>query len=109
MKKIKIKKKRKTQNQDLNMESRIQFRIDDDIKKLAQVASERLGTTLSDACRNLVISMAEEQKKLQSHDDWLTEEINKAYEKMEAGETEFYSSDSAKQIMALRKKRIREM
>lgn len=89
------------------MESRIQFRIDNDVKKLAQVAAERLGITLSDACRDLTISLAEEQKKLEGHDEWLTKEINKAYEKMEAGKTEFYSSESAEQIMALRKKRTK--
>ncbi|MBJ6969716.1 hypothetical protein JG645_18130 [Vibrio cholerae] len=44
---------------------------------------------------------------MDAHDSWLTDEINKAYEKMLLGKTEFYSSDSAEQIMALRKKRVK--
>ena len=97
----------KPTNRVINMESRIQFRIDDDIKKLAQMATERMGITLSDACRELAISLAEEQKKLNSHDEWLKEEINKAYDKMEAGKMEFYSSETAEQIMSLRKKKAK--
>ncbi|EGR0487639.1 type II toxin-antitoxin system RelB/DinJ family antitoxin [Salmonella enterica subsp. enterica] len=89
------------------MESRIQFRVDESVKKLAQAAAERRGITLSDACRDLAISLAEEQKRMDAHDSWLTDEINKAYEKMLLGKTEFYSSDSAEQIMALRKKRVK--
>ncbi|MBO1375546.1 hypothetical protein BVH61_18845, partial [Vibrio cholerae] len=38
------------------MESRIQFRVDESVKKLAQAAAERRGITLSDACRDLAIS-----------------------------------------------------
>lgn len=51
--------------------------------------------------------LAEEQKQLEEHNEGLTEEINKSYEKVKAGKAKFYSSESAEQIITLRKKRIK--
>ncbi len=42
------------------METRIQFRIAEDTKRLAQQLAESQGRTLSDACRELAEQMAEQ-------------------------------------------------
>ena len=63
------------------MDTRIQFRVDEETKRLAQLMAESQGRTLSDACRELAESLAEEQRKTMNHDVWLTEQINAAFDK----------------------------
>ena len=89
------------------MDTRIQFRIDDEIKRLAQQMAESQGRTLSDACRELTEQMAEQQRKALSHDTWLTEQVNLAFEKFDLGKASFVDHDSAKVRMAERKAKIR--
>jgi len=86
------------------MEARIQFRVDEETKQLAQSATQRSGDTLSNACRKFTQSLAQKQKEFEANEEWLTTEINKAYEKMEAGKSKFYSSNDAEEIISLRKK-----
>jgi antitoxin component of RelBE/YafQ-DinJ toxin-antitoxin module len=73
------------------MEARIQFSVDEKVKRLAQTAVERMGITLSAACRDLAISLAEDQKQTEANNEWLQNEINKAYEKLDAGKAHFHS------------------
>ncbi len=40
------------------MDTRIQFRIDDETKRLAQQMAKSQGRTLSDACRDLAVQPA---------------------------------------------------
>ena len=89
------------------MDTRIQFRVDDEIKRLAQQMAESQGRTLSDACRELTEQMAEQQRKTLSHDAWLTEQVNLAFEKFDLGKASFVDHDSAKARMAERKAKIR--
>jgi antitoxin component of RelBE/YafQ-DinJ toxin-antitoxin module len=89
------------------MESRIQFRVDDRTKKLAQLTAERRGTTLSDECRRLTEELAEEQAAYDEHDSWLQEEVNKAYELYNSGQSQFVEHDEALQILEDRKNKIR--
>ncbi|RUO44141.1 damage-inducible protein J [Aliidiomarina taiwanensis] len=89
------------------MDTRIQFRVDDETKRLAQQMAESQGRTLSDACRELTEQMAEQQRKALSHDAWLTEQVNKAFEKLDSGKTSFVDHDSAKARMAERKAMVR--
>ncbi|WP_191600200.1 type II toxin-antitoxin system RelB/DinJ family antitoxin [Marinomonas algicola] len=89
------------------MDTRIQFRVDDEIKRLAQQMAESQGRTLSDACRELTEQMAEQQRKALSHDAWLTEQVNLAFEKFDSGKSSFVDHDSAKARMAERKAKIR--
>ncbi|RLB66245.1 MAG: damage-inducible protein J, partial [Deltaproteobacteria bacterium] len=56
------------------MDTRIQFRVDEETKRLAQQMTENQGRTLSDACRELTEQLAEQQRKALSHDTWLTEQ-----------------------------------
>lgn len=89
------------------MDTRIQFRVNDEVKLLAQQFAESQGRTLSDACRELTEQMAEQQRKALSHDQWLTEQVNLAFDKFYSGKTNFISHNEAKETMAERKARIR--
>ncbi|MBW6511531.1 MAG: type II toxin-antitoxin system RelB/DinJ family antitoxin [Desulfuromonadaceae bacterium] len=89
------------------MDTRIQFRVDEETKRLAQQMTESQGRTLSDACRELTEQLAEQQRKALSHDVWLTEQVNRAFDKLDSGKAVFIDSDSAKTQMADRKDRVR--
>ncbi|MEZ8824089.1 type II toxin-antitoxin system RelB/DinJ family antitoxin [Vibrio amylolyticus] len=89
------------------MDTRIQFRVDEETKRLAQKMAESQGRTLSDACRELTEQLAEQQRKTLSHDVWLTEQVNLAFKKFDTGKAVFVDHASAKSLMAERKARIR--
>jgi len=89
------------------MDARIQFRVDETTKQLAQQMAQSQGYTLSDACRNLTIELAEQQRKAMSHDAWLTQQVNHAFEKLELGEAVYVEHEEAKSSMAERKANIR--
>ncbi|HHI5412197.1 TPA: type II toxin-antitoxin system RelB/DinJ family antitoxin [Vibrio metoecus] len=89
------------------MDTRIQFRVDEETKRLAQQMAESQGRTLSDACRELTEQLAEQQRKALSHDAWLTEQVNHAFEKFDSGKAVFVEHDIAKVQMAERKAKIR--
>jgi antitoxin component of RelBE/YafQ-DinJ toxin-antitoxin module len=90
------------------METRIQFRVDEKTKRLAQQMAESQGRHLSDACRALTKQLAEEQIKLLTHGVWLTEQVNWAFEKFENEKSRFTEHEQAKAIMAERKAKIRK-
>ena len=89
------------------MDTRIQFRVDEETKRLAQLMTESQGRTLSDACRELTVGLAEEQRKCMTHDVWLTEQINAAFAKFDNGKSNFIKHDTAKTQMEARKAKIR--
>lgn len=89
------------------MDTRIQFRIDENVKHLAQQMAESQGRTLSDACRELTEQLAEQQRKAMTHDIWLTEQVNAAFEKFDSGKAVFIEQQDAKAEMENRKARIR--
>lgn len=89
------------------MDTRIQFRVDEETKRLAQLMAESQGRTLSDACRELAENLAEEQRKSMSHDAWLSEQINAAFNKFDNGKANFIKHDDAKSQMEARKAKIR--
>ncbi|MEW6992574.1 damage-inducible protein J [Colwelliaceae bacterium 6441] len=89
------------------MDTRIQFRVDEETKRLAQLMAESQGRTLSDACRELTVGLAEEQRKTMTHDLWLTEQINAAFDKFDNGESNFIEHNEAKNQMEARKNKIR--
>ncbi|GAA5136073.1 damage-inducible protein J [Thalassotalea piscium] len=89
------------------MDTRIQFRVDEETKRLAQLMAESQGRTLSDACRELTENLAEEQRKTMMHDAWLTEQINAAFDKFDNGKANFIVHDDAKALMEARKQKIR--
>jgi len=89
------------------MDTRIQFRIDEETKRLAQQMAESQGRTLSDACRELAEQLAEQQRKTSSHDVWLAAQVRLAFERLDSGEASFVDHDSAKMQMAERKAKIR--
>ena len=90
------------------MDTRIQFRVDEETKRLAQEMAASQGRTLSDACRELTEQLAEQQRVREYQDQWLTHQVNEAFAKYEAGATQFLDDDSAEREMNDRKARIRE-
>ena len=89
------------------MDTRIQFRVDEETKRLAQLMTESQGRTLSDACRELTVGLAEEQRKCMTHDLWLTEQVNAAFDKFDSGKSNFIEHDTAKTKIEARKMKIR--
>ena len=89
------------------METRIQFRIDEETKRLAQQRAESQGRTLSDACRELTEELAAEQRAALSHDEWLNRQVTEAFDRLDTGRSHFTDHDTAKKMMAHRKARIR--
>ena len=82
------------------METRIQFRVNEETKRLAQLMAESQGRTLSDACRELTEQLADAQRKAQAHERWLTEQVNEAFKKYDAGASMFFSNEEATEKMA---------
>ncbi len=89
------------------MDARVQFRVDEQTKRLAQQMTESQGRTLSDACRALTEQLAEQQRKTLSHDAWLTEQVNHAFDKFETGKAVFIEHESAISRMENHKAKIR--
>lgn len=89
------------------MDTRIQFRIDEETKRLAQQMAESQGRTLSDAYRELTEQLAAQQRKVLSHDAWLSQQINLAFDKLDAGKSTFIEHEQAKSTMSERKAKIR--
>ncbi|HIF9173416.1 TPA: damage-inducible protein J [Photobacterium damselae] len=89
------------------MDTRVQFRVNEETKRLAQQMAESQGRTLSDACRELIEQLAEQQRKVLSHDAWLTEQVNLAFEKYDQGKSVFIEHQVAKSQMKERKAKIR--
>lgn len=89
------------------MEARIQFRIDEETKRLAQLAAERKGLTLSDACRQLAETFADEQRKVNEHEGWLKEQVDAAFAKLDSGESVYLSHEQARSEIEKRKNAVR--
>ncbi|HAS14031.1 MULTISPECIES: type II toxin-antitoxin system RelB/DinJ family antitoxin [Idiomarina] len=90
------------------METRIQFRIDEQTKHLAQQQAESEGRTLSDACRQLAEQLASERRKQLSQNSWLAEQVNQAFQKLESGQSEFMDNEQAKSRMEKFKAQFRK-
>lgn len=89
------------------MDARIQFRVNEETKNLAQLMAESQGRTVSSACRDLIVELAEAQRKTMTHDIWLSEQINAAFDKFENGKANFVEHSEAKSQMETRKMKIR--
>ncbi|GAB5381841.1 MAG: type II toxin-antitoxin system RelB/DinJ family antitoxin [Aliiglaciecola sp.] len=89
------------------MDTRIQFRVDEVTKRLAQQMAESQGRTLSDACGEFTEELAEAQRQTMLQDDWLAKQVNLAFEKYDAGKSVFVDNDEAKSCMAEFKAKIR--
>lgn len=89
------------------MDSRVQFRVDEETKRLAQQMAESQGHSLSDACRQLIEQLAEQQRRVLAQDSWLTGQVNQAFARLDAGQAVFVGHSQAQQDMAARKARIK--
>ncbi|OZB06446.1 MAG: damage-inducible protein J [Idiomarina sp. 34-48-12] len=90
------------------MDTRIQFRVDEETKRLAQLRAESQGRTLSDACRELTEKLALEQRLVDEQDQWLTEQIQLAFAKVDSGQARFFSHDEASTRMRAFKKQLKQ-
>ena len=91
------------------MDARIQFRISEETKRIAQTYASLNGTTLSDECRKLAESLADEQRRKDEHDDWLKVQVNAAFAKIEDGKATFFTESDAKTFMEEKKAAIRQL
>ncbi|WP_102797382.1 damage-inducible protein J [Bowmanella denitrificans] len=89
------------------MDTRIQFRVSEQTKRLAQKMAESQGRTLSEACRQLTEELAAQQLKAMEHDAWLTEQVNQAFAKLDNGTGVFIQHEDAKASIEARKMKIR--
>lgn len=79
------------------METRVQFRIEAKTKELAMQALEKKGLSLSDALRAFLDKLASTEKIMTKEETWLKEQINESLERVDKGETHYYSEDEAEQ------------
>lgn len=91
------------------MDTRVQFRISEETKRLAQAHASEKGTTLSDECRKLTESLADQQRSKEGYDSWLRDQVNAAFDKMEAGESTFLNTSESSKFMEERKEAIRKL
>lgn len=99
-----------TPHEIMTMSSTIHFRIDDETKRLAMQAAERLKMSLTELMRQRAVELAEEERKFQSsgHDQWLEEQIEQAFGRHDAGEGEYISNEEMENRMNLLKKRAKQ-
>ena len=74
---------------------------------MAQQMAEKQGRTLSDACRELTEQLAESQRKALAHDEWLKSQVDEAFDKFEAGKSDFVDNETARSHMSDFKAHIR--
>jgi uncharacterized protein (DUF1778 family) len=89
------------------MDTRIQFRISEDQKQLAQEAARLRGKTLSEACREFAEQLASEAVKMTPHEKWLKRQVDEAFDKADSGEAHFTSHSEVKSLMEMKKEEIR--
>lgn len=81
------------------MDTRIQFRIEPEIKTLAKQALKKKGVSLSDALRSFVSTLASTEKDMTKEDTWLKEQIEDTFERVARGDNVYYSEDEAEERM----------
>lgn len=81
--------------------STIHFRIDEEIKRLAMRAAERHQVTLTELMRQRAEELAEEERQHQRNvgDEWLEAQVQEAFSRYDAGESELISNEDASQRM----------
>lgn len=89
------------------MESRIQFRIENETKQMAQKAAEAKGTTLSEACRRLIQQLADEQRAAEEHESWLKEKVDAAFARLHEGDAVYLTERQAEERMGDFKSKVR--
>ncbi len=62
---------------------------------------------MSEPFLNVLRVNLEKQGKDMTHDQWLTEQVNAAFRKLERGQSEFVSNEDARQDMEAWKSRVR--
>lgn len=83
------------------MSSTIHFRIDDETKRLAMQAAERLHLSLTELMRQRAEELAAEERLYQNsdHELWLEQQIDHAFSLHDSGKGEYISNDEASMRM----------
>ena len=81
------------------METRVQFRIESETKKMAKQALEKKGISLSDALRAFLDKLAATEKVMTKEETWLKEQIEETFSRVDKGEIRYYSEDEADERM----------
>ena len=89
------------------MDAIIEFEVEEEILHLAQQFLESQNRTLDDACRELVEQLAEQQGARLAHDTWVTQQIDKAFEKIDSGSAVFIEHSAAIAMFEEQKAKIR--
>ncbi len=89
------------------MDAIIEFQVNQETQRLAQQFLESQNRTLEDACRELVEQLAEQQQARLAHDAWVTQQIDKAFEKIDSGSAVFIEHCAAMAMFEEQKAKIR--
>lgn len=89
------------------MDAIIEFHVNEETRLLAQQFLESQNRTLDDACRALVEQLAEQQGARLAHDAWVTQQIDKAFEKIDSGSAVFIEHSPAMAMFEEQKAKIR--
>nr|CRY95940.1 hypothetical protein [uncultured prokaryote] len=81
------------------METRVQFRVEPEIKLLAMKALEKKGISLSDALRSFLEKLASTEKLMTNEEVWLKEQIEETFARVARGDNTYYSEDEAEERM----------
>ncbi|MCL2895863.1 damage-inducible protein J [Brenneria tiliae] len=75
--------------------STIHFRIDEETKRLAMQAAERLKMSLTEVMRQRAEELAAEERRYQDgeHEIWLEKQLSEAFGHYDTGEVEFISDE----------------
>lgn len=81
------------------METRVQFRVEPEIKSLAMKALEKKGISLSDALRSFLEKLASTEKLMTNEEVWLKGQIEETFARVARGDNIYYSEDEAEERM----------
>lgn len=81
------------------METRVQFRIESETKRLAMQALDKKGISLSDALRSFLDKLAAGEKVMTKEETWLKEQIDDTFNRIEAGDVRYYSEEETNEKM----------
>lgn len=94
------------------MDTKIQFRIDEETKAMAMLSAQQKGITLSNACREFVISLAREEISMKNEskttNDLLNKKAKNTFEKIRNGQSKVHSHNEAVSLMELNKQKAKE-
>lgn len=81
------------------MDTRIQFRVELDLKNMAVKALERKGISLSSALRDFIKKLASTEMNMKDEDAWLRDQIEDTYKSIDNGEYTYHSEEESEEMI----------